>query len=1209
MNDAFDKLVRRVLATESVRESSRRTEPAANPFLLGPLIERLGPRREDGVRVRVRRPDDHLVFDLRFDNLRVEPVGEGSAQLVREDAGRRGILIVEFPPQSFGEEAFLDQKSDSDGDVKSELPPVRDGQTVVPGKTADKQSSPLPPGPEPLNGKLPARVRMAGPSRLAFTMPAQAGALPFTLAAVLEAMRSWPMSLDIGARVDQQDLGPYAVLPSEFSKALRAGIGVRLQADQREEVDRALVDGARRIAEQAAGSLQNARGRKLAALVADALREESSSLFAQHPVLHESDLHTATLGSLALETAGQLSRMAEVLQLNPKDRVSLESLPYLPLLAGTPHRPASNATALELPYRLILSPIGTASWQHRLAPSTQRGRTELWHTRLGDPAPATGIEPATRVRALWSPDVDGNADPALPFRMSLDAQDRQFLVRLMADWTQKRAGGRRAYLPKSSEARRLHLSSLGALLDAGGDWEPRPEGNDLEQWRHLATLGRDHYVRVVYAGYLMPFGHAASLVKVTERKFESLENDRKQRIAVLRQRFFIIVRERLRAYDGSKHEFGCRNFPFTQIEVLTRVTPDLQAPAKIPEPNGDPSMPRIYGPISIAGKALTITPRMAFWPRVGSSDFRFEVAATDRDGRRVGFSLPMLFISEIVNQQKIDLVRSAYNAEPESGVRRQADLGGAGLRFDARPGESRLATRRMSFRAGSPRSATPPATEVRVHPEMDVARVCVPALQKLLGRDDDIAMRYPDVVRDDQPNEGQIFLAVANQPYALDFGGGGKSQTDALGGLAAPQMAVYGLSKRSGPVSGPAGKAPAAALAKAIQNAFDPADFFPLNATLIGGISLRDLIAFALPPTLDDPRAPRMLAAEFPDRVESRFDWNTPVTKSDPLKLLIPDADGAGGTQLVLSGKTVVPLAKPQDVTRSAKATLNNFKLNLFGCIILWFDRLEFDAQPGQKPDVSVQMHPGEGAVRFGGPLEFVNDLRRFIPSNGFSDPPSLSVTPSGISAGYSLSLPSIGVGIFTLSNVSLGAGFNLPFDNRPVSVRFNFAERQRPFSLTVSLLGGGGFFALAVGARGVQEIEAALEFGAAIALNLVVASGTVEIKAGVYFNWKDDGSSPKRVVLAGYVRIHGELTVVAIFSASLTFNLQLAYEKQGTASIVYGEAELIVEVEVLFLSFDVAVRCRREFGGGTADPKFLDLVPDQTVWDEYCAAYAPEAE
>ncbi len=118
--------------------------------------------------------------------------------------------------------------------------------------------------------------------------------------------------------------------------------------------------------------------------------------------------------------------------------------------------------------------------------------------------------------------------------------------------------------------------------------------------------------------------------------------------------------------------------------------------------------------------------------------------------------------------------------------------------------------------------------------------------------------------------------------------------------------------------------------------------------------------------------------------------------------------------------------------------------------------------------------------MRFGGPLEFVNEIRRFIPGNGFSDPPGLSVTPSGLSASYSLNLPAIGVGVFALTDASLGAAFNLPFDSRPMSVKFNFSTREHPFSITVSLLGGGGFFAIGVSARGVNEIEAALEFGAA---------------------------------------------------------------------------------------------------------------------------------
>jgi len=211
-------------------------------------------------------------------------------------------------------------------------------------------------------------------------------------------------------------------------------------------------------------------------------------------------------------------------------------------------------------------------------------------------------------------------------------------------------------------------------------------------------------------------------------------------------------------------------------------------------------------------------------------------------------------------------------------------------------------------------------------------------------------------------------------------------------------------------------------------------------------------------------------------------------------------------------------------------------------------------------------------------------------------------VTPSGLSASYSINLPSVAVGIFALEHVSLGAGFALPFDGSPAEVRFNFAERQRPFSLTVSLLGGGGFFAIGVGTEGVREIEAALEFGAAVSINLGVASGSVEIKAGVYFHWLKTS-----VELAGYVRLHGELSVLGLISASLTFNLQLAYLKESHHSVVWGEATLEVEIDVLFLSFSVSVSCRREFGGSDADPKFIELIPDVSTWTDYCNAFAVE--
>ena len=1196
MADRFDRLVRRILADRPpvATAAAAAVERVDNPFLVGPLIDRLAPRDPQGPRVAVRRPEDHLVFDLGFENLRIRPDGDDTARLVRDSDGQRALLIFTFPPQSFGEEAFLAVKSTLDsGKVEDDLPPSRDGRPVVTGATAAKQNAALGPVPEPLAGRLPARVRMAGPSRIAVRMPDEVDAIPFTLAAVLAALRDWPMQLDVGARPDQGYFDP-RWLQTEVAGQLSAAITANLSAGEAADARRRLDEATRRVANIAAGGLTAGQA---APAAYDALRDEAERLFDRHPQLRRGDLHTATLAALAAGSAGQLAATAAAAGIGDL-AAGIEALPYLPLLADAPHPPAATATALELPYRLHMTPIGAPRWQHRDDPATARGRTELWHTRLtgeaGSPA---------RLRFLWSPDLDAAGDVAGPFRMSLDRQDRDFLVKLTADWRQMQPGNRRKYLPQSAEAKRLHLSSLGALLDAGGDWEPRPEGVDLEQWRHLVTLGRDHYVRVVYAGFLMPFGHAASLVKVTERKFEDADPARPgQRLAVLRQRFFLIVRDRVRHYDGSWHVHGARNLPFTEVEVLTRITPDLTDPAAPPS-RIDETGGAVYGPVALSGKAVTISGRMAFWPMVqGAGDFRFEIAGTDRNGERQVFSLPMLFVSEVANRARPAQIRAGYDAAKPA--RRETDLGGGTVRFDAGGGESALPTATMRFAVGGVRGGTDLSPQF--HPQMDQAVVQVPALQALLGRQDGLAVRHPDVVRDNLPNPGEVFLEVVGPAQTLAFGGGGQAQTDALGGIGAPQMAIYGLSKRSGPVSARPGQAAPAALANAIADRFDVTQFFPAEATLIGGIALGQIITPAVA-ALDAADAPRLVSTPFPDRIEASFAWDTTVTRSDPLKLMIPRADGVTDTPLHLSGRAVVPFDPAQPPVREAHAAIENFKLNLFGCIILWFRRLSFDALPGQKPQVAVALAEGDDAVRFGGPLEFVNDLRSFIPSGGFEDGAGLSVTPSGISAGYSLALPAIEVGIFSLSNVTLGAGFSLPFDNRPVTVRFNFAERQSPFSLTVSLLGGGGFFAIGVGAKGVQEIEAALEFGAAISLNLIVASGTVEIKAGVYFHWQDEGAT-SRVKLAGYVRIHGELTVVAIFSASLTFNLQLAYEKAGGNSVVYGEAELIVEVEVLLISFEVTVRCRREFGGGKADPRFLDLMPDPTVWDEYCAAFAAEA-
>ena len=100
-------------------------------------------------------------------------------------------LELAFPPQSFGEEAFIEQSGAETPPKPPPSPPPRPDQ--IP-----------PPPPEPVPPLPSSRIRMAGRSRIAFTMPAEETSLEFTLVAILDACRRWPMSLDINAAPDPE---------------------------------------------------------------------------------------------------------------------------------------------------------------------------------------------------------------------------------------------------------------------------------------------------------------------------------------------------------------------------------------------------------------------------------------------------------------------------------------------------------------------------------------------------------------------------------------------------------------------------------------------------------------------------------------------------------------------------------------------------------------------------------------------------------------------------------------------------------------------------------------------------------------------------------------------------------------------------------------------------------------------------------------------
>src|SRR5581483_7997120 len=112
------------------------------------------------------------------------------------------------------------------------------------------------------------------------------------------------------------------------------------------------------------------------------------------------------------------------------------------------------------------------------------------------------------------------------------------------------------------------------------------------------------YVRVETEGYLLPFGHKAVLVKVTERKFNN--NQTGHTTAFLRQRFFIVVKQPV--IDFAKLPSSRqRGIPYRSVRITTLVTPNLDPPT------------------------LDASGHYSFFVRVGGQNFPFHVVGLDAD--------------------------------------------------------------------------------------------------------------------------------------------------------------------------------------------------------------------------------------------------------------------------------------------------------------------------------------------------------------------------------------------------------------------------------------------------------------------------------------------------------------------------------------------------------------------------------------------------
>lgn len=883
------------------------------------------------------------------------------------------------------------------------------------------------------------------------------------------------------------------------------------------------------------------------------------------------------------------------------------------------YKPRDHETGIEIPWFLVLSPPFNAGWAHSQGLVTHGDRTELWHTRLGIRANGKVDEDTDMgrsVQAVWArdqgfdPDSAAPAecdDPPLPFRMSLTRRDRHDIVQLTSDFS---LGAKR----RPVAVNHMMLSALGGWLDSHGTWDAE---TSLVEWRHRAAMGRDSYVRIIRKGFLFPFGHKAVKLTITERKFETVSGVRG---AYLRQRQFIIVRQPVKQYGdaegkalGQPHDG--KAFPFRSVRITTLVTPDLDKAQTFPSGSDLPKDDE-WGAEFVS------------MPHVAAKPFPFHLVGMDWAGQATEFAAPLVFVdyqaafgtepgAPLQPDQcepalpspdggggvDIAAVVAAYNdVLPVSDPRRARPLGNQPVAYAASvtPGDTTFETTTLVLGAETYETgATTPAALVAddqpaFYPTLHQGEIRLAAAEQIAGALGPAVVAYNEKYKDDGIETASgIFLDVVAKEVV--FG-----DSDRAGGVVTPNLAVTAITRSLGPVGG--------TVDNVVANTFDVKEYFAA-AKILGGILLEEIIAHELeidgvkkPTPLD--RAPQLQTIADDGKQVTLLHW-TPPLQNDAEHIFLAD-----GASLALDARFVSDPADPGASTFDITGDLRNFSMQMLGedtkFLVIEFKRLSFSQANGRKPDVRAEL----GNVTFTGHLAFVEALRNFLPSLGSGL--AIDVDGEGIDASVSLPLPSLPLGVFSLQNLSIEVGTKIPFDGSPARVRFSFCTRENPFLLTITMFGGGGFVGVECGLDGNVLLEVALEFGAAIAFDIGVASGSVEVMAGIYITL-DNGDA----LLGGYLRMDGEVCALGLVTVSCGLYLGFSYELPPVDKCT-GQATFYAEIDVLLFSGTVTATVERKFGGEN-DPTFAQLLgPDDAddpdaaeaarkeVWAEYCNAYEP---
>jgi hypothetical protein len=423
-------------------------------------------------------------------------------------------------------------------------------------------------------------------------------------------------------------------------------------------------------------------------------------------------------------------------------------------------------------------------------------------------------------------------------------------------------------------------------------WQPLL-GTNLSGLSLRLAEGHNEKTVIAKDGFLMPSGHASTLIKETSRKWVSLNGSVYSYEVMV---CYLTFPEKTKKYPAVGQANGARDLCYQSWTIAIDRTPNLD----FPDFTGH-----------LPGAGCDCTGEGVFWPKVQKVEYRIPFSAADQAGTSCSFSLPVLWVPSqtgldtagagtVISQYGAvadkewtdELAHDTNPANPASKRLTVAEMRSqkVALAPPSKPGNTQSAVDRFFWSVTGPVSGTDDGRTTALQPgwypsakRFTVADDNLQAISTPSGASRQVKSSgliylhyFPDYISHGFPsnsdtkgmNRGEVYLKVVDEklsaPPGIDFA------AKQSGSIALPSASTIGFSRSLGPAGGSVTQAADGTLQTTLSDLssgnFNPVDYFAGKLPkLFGVIDLVEIIAAVT--GLDDQleKIPKLIPTEIRD--------------------------------------------------------------------------------------------------------------------------------------------------------------------------------------------------------------------------------------------------------------------------------------------------------------------------------------------------------